>query len=279
MTSDAVTSDRERLSGYVATWRSAVDDVLTLLRSLDDADWSRPTDLPGWDVKGVASHLAHIESDLAGVKQKRVEVPQGDHLTAPTSVFTEMGLVARAEMTPAEIVDELDECTRARYEALLADPPTDGQADPPRTPGKIGWSWETLLHNRVVDVWMHEQDIRRAVGRPGGFNGPAAAHTVAAFTRSLPYTVGKKVAPPAGTTVVLDVTGISPVHLAVEVDDTGRASVLSGDPASTTVSLRMDVETFVVLAGGRRAPEAVVVEIAGDEELARRILAAMAVTP
>ena len=279
MTSDAVTSDQERLSGYVASWRSAVDDVVTLLRSLDDAEWSRPTDLPGWDVKGVACHLAHIESDLAGVKQRRVEVPQADHLTAPTSVFTEMGLVARAEMSPAEVVDELEECARTRHEALLADPPSDGKADPPRTPGRIGWNWETLLNNRVVDVWMHEQDIRRAVGRPGGLNTPGAAHTVGAFTQSFPYIVGKKAAAPAGTTVVLDVTGVSPVHLAVEVDDTGRASVVTTDPTAPTVSLRMGVETFVVLAGGRRPVDAVQVEVTGDDELGRRILEAMAVTP
>jgi uncharacterized protein (TIGR03083 family) len=230
-------------------------------------------------VKGVACHLAHLESDLAGVKQKRVEVPQGEHLTAPTSVFTEMGLVARADLTPAEVVDELEECARARHEALLADPPTDGKADPPRTPGRIGWNWETLLSNRVVDVWMHEQDVRRAVGRPGGFDTPGAAHTVAMFTRSFPYAVGKKVAPPAGTTVVLDVTGVSPVHVAVEVDESGRASVLTADPGSPTVSLRMDVESFVVLAGGRRPVDSVDVQVSGDEELGRRVLAALAVTP
>ncbi len=278
MTSD-VTSDQDRLSGYVATWRSAVDDVLVLLRSLDEADWSKPTDLPGWDVRGVAAHLAHVESDLAGVKQRRVERPTGDHLTAPTSVFTEMGLLARADKSPTEIVDELEECARARHEALLADPPTDGRADPPRTPGKIGWDWETLLAGRVVDVWMHEQDIRRAVGRPGGFDSPGAAHTVATFTRSLPYVVGKLVAPPAGTTVLLDVTGVSPVHLALEVDESGRARVTATGPATPTVSLRMDVETFVVLAGGRRTADVVPVEVRGDEELGRRILAAMVVTP
>ena len=70
--------------------------------------------------------------------------------------------------------------------AAARDPPADGKADLPRTPGKIGWNWETLLSNRVVDVWMHEQDIRRAVGRPGGMNTAAAAHTVATFTRSFP---------------------------------------------------------------------------------------------
>lgn len=277
MTSDA-TSDQERLSGYVAAWRSTVDDVLVLLRSLGDTDWSTPTDLPGWDVRGVAAHLAHIESDLAGVKQKRVERPTGDHLTSPTSVFTELGLAARADKTTTEIVDELEECARTRHEALLADPPTDGKGTPPRTPGKIDWDWETLLGSRVVDVWMHEQDIRRAVGRPGGFDTPGAAHTVATLTGLFPYVVGKQVAPPPGTTVVLDVTGVSPVHLAVEVDESGRARVVAGDPGTPTVSLRMDVETFVVLAGGRRPVDIVPVETSGDEDLGRRILEAMAVT-
>jgi uncharacterized protein (TIGR03083 family) len=274
-----MTSDQERLSGYVASWRSAVDDVVDLLRSLDESDWSRPTDLPGWDVKGVACHLAHIESDLAGVKQKRVELPDLPHLTAPTSRFTELGLVAREDMSPAEVVDELEECARARHEQLLADPPTDGKADPPRTPGKIGWDWETLLNNRVIDVWMHEQDIRRAVARPGGMNTPAAAHTIAGFARAFPYVVGKVVAPPAGTTVVLDVRGVSPVHLAVAVDESGRATPTTTDHDRPTVTLGMDLETFVLLGGGRRPASQLPVEVSGDEELGRRILAAMAVTP
>ena len=70
--------------------------------------------------------------------------------------------------------------------AAARDPLADGKADLPRTLRKIGWNWETLLSNRAVDVWMHEQDIRRAVGRPGGMNTAAAAHTVATFTQ-LPY--------------------------------------------------------------------------------------------
>ena len=265
--------------GYVDSWRGAVDDVVALLRSLDDADWSRPTDLPGWDVKGVACHLAHIESDLCGIKQKRVEVPELEHLTAPTSVFTEMGLIARQERSGAEVVDELEQCAQTRYERLLADPPTDGKADPPRTPGRIGWNWETLLNNRVVDVWMHEQDVRRAVARPGGMTSAAAAHTIESFARGFPYVVGKRVAPAPGTTVVLDVTGVSPVHLAVEVDESGRAVPVSPDPEKPTVTLRMDVESFIVRAGGRRPASDLPVDVEGDEELGRRILDSMAVTP
>ena len=274
-----MTSDQERLSGYVSAWKAVVDDVVTLLRSLDDTDWVRPTDLPGWDVKGVAAHLAHLESELAGVKQKRVELPERAHYSAPSARYTELGLVARQEMTGPQITAELAEAAQARHLQLLADPPTDGKGNPPRTPGKIGWDWETLLSNRVLDVWMHEQDIRRAVGRPGGMTGPGAEHTVATFTRSFPYAVGKRVAPPSGTTVVLDVTGVSPVHLAVEINESGRAVPTTSETGEPSVALRMGVETFVMLAGGRRPAPDLDVEVRGDEELGRRVLEAMAVTP
>jgi uncharacterized protein (TIGR03083 family) len=274
-----MTSDRERLMGYVEVWRSAVDDVVTLLRSLDDDDWARPTDLPGWDVKAVASHLAHLESELSGVKQQRVELPERDHYNDTSSRYTELGIVAREGRSGPEIVDEIEECAARRHERLLADPPTDGKADPPRTPGKVRWDWETLLNNRVVDVWMHEQDIRRATGRPGGMNTPAATHTLQSFARAIPFAVGKRVAPPAGTTVVLEVRGVHPVHLAVEVNDAGRAVPVRQTPEKPDAAMRLDVETFAVLAGGRRPVDQVPVEVEGDVDLARRVLEALAVTP
>jgi hypothetical protein len=57
---------------------------------------------------------------------------------------------------------------------------------------------------------------------------------------SFGYTVGKRVAPPAGTSVVLDVTGLHPVHVAVVVNADGRAVPIDedGDP---TVALTMDL--------------------------------------
>jgi uncharacterized protein (TIGR03083 family) len=274
-----VTSDQERLGQYVDIWADAVDQVLELLRSLAPEDWDRPTDLPGWDVRAVAAHLAHLESDLAGMAQTAVDVPELDHVRSPMSRYTEQGRIARADWSPDRIVEELAKAAEIRLAVLRENPPTDATADPDRTPGGIGWDWETLLRNRPLDVWMHEQDIRRAVGRPGGLTTPAAAHTTQVFTMSLPYAVGKKVAPPAGTTVVVDVRGVHPVHLAVEMGEDGRARPTSGDPQQPTVSLGMDLETFVVLAGGRRPPSQVEVAVSGDSELGARVLEAMAVTP
>jgi uncharacterized protein (TIGR03083 family) len=271
--------DAARLGGYVDAWETAIRDVLTLLRSLSPDDWSQPTDLPGWDVRAVAAHLAHLESELAGNEQQPVEVPELEHVVSPMGHYTEMGPLARASWSTEQIIDELETSAATRAAALQADPPSDGTAAPPRTPGGIGWNWETLLSNRVLDVWMHEQDIRRAVGRPGGFDSPAAAHTVAVFGRGLGYVVGKRVAPPVGTTVVLDVTGPHPVHAAVMVGDDGRAIPLPSDPVTATVTLRLDLESYLVLSGGRRRPSDVPVAVEGDQQLGARVLASMALTP
>lgn len=278
MTASA-TSDADRLAQYVAAWKAAVDETVALLRSLDEADWAHPTDLAGWDVKAVAAHLAHLESELAGNEQQPVQVAEAPHIVSPMGFYTEMGPLARRDWPVDRIVDELEASAASRFEELRAVPPTDGTAAPPRTPGGIGWDWNTLLSNRVLDVWMHQQDIRRAVGRPGGMDTAGAEHTVSVFARGFGYTVGKRVAPPAGTTVALEVTGLRPVHLALEVGADGRARPVVPPPDAPTVRLAMDLETYVVLAGGRRDQADAEVTITGDEELGRRVLGLMAVTP
>jgi len=63
------------------------------------------------------------------------------------------------------------------------------------------------------------------------------------------------------------------------IDENGRAVPMSGDPEQPTTHLRMDRETFTLLAGGRRPASVLDVEVTGDEDLGRRVLDAMAVTP
>ena len=65
-----------------------------------------------------------------------------------------------------------------------------GQARPGSSAASPG-SWETLLRNRPLDVWMHEQDVRRAVGRPGGLDAPAAEHVADYLAESLGVRAGQ----------------------------------------------------------------------------------------
>lgn len=267
----------EELRGYVDVWWEAVNDFAALLEEVPAEQWSTPTDLPGWDVHAVAAHTAHLEAILAGGRHDdQVDIGEPAHVRGMMGQFTEQGVVARREHTPDDLINEIRSSVIARHTVLLDEPPTDPDAPAPGLFGAIGWTQRQLLRNRPLDVHMHEQDIRRAVGRPGNVDSAAAVHTAAYLLESLGVVVGKRAKAPAGTSVLLDVEGHEPV--AVRVDGSGRAEPVA-PPADPTVAIRTDRECFLLLAGGRRTPDQGRVEVTGDADLAARVLGAMAVTP
>ncbi len=270
-------SDQERLAGHVEVWWEAINDFTGLLEQVPVEQWATPTDLPGWDVRAVAAHIAHLEGILAGAPEETVDVGEPAHVSGLMGFYTEQGVVARAQRTPDELINEIREAATKRHTALLTDPPTDGSAKPDQIFGGIGWDWNTLLRNRPLDVWMHEQDVRRAVGRPGGMDSPAARHTADYLAESVGFVLAKRVGAPAGTTVVVEVEGSDPI--AHTVNDNGRGERLVDIPADPTIGLSTDRETFILLAGGRRTPEPGSVVVTGDTDLGQQLLDTLAVTP
>lgn len=276
-------SQEQRRRELVEVWQQACADVLSLLESLEERDWARPTALPGWDVKAVASHLAHLESELAGMPQGQVppvDPAEAPHVRGMMGQYTEAGTTARRDWPPARIVEELREAVRRRTESMAQEPP-DLEATAPSFAALAGWSWETLLRNRPLDVWMHEQDIREAVSRPGGLDGPVAAHVGWVFARSLPMVVGKRAGALAGQSVELRLDGApasAPQSLAVAVGEDGRARPAE-QATEASASVRLGFGDWLRLCGGRCEPGHVDVEVTGDEELAQRVLDGLAVTP
>jgi uncharacterized protein (TIGR03083 family) len=262
------------LATYVAAWKSGAADVEELLRSLDEEDWSRETDCPGWTVRDVAAHLAALEAELAGAPG-----PHLDQVSAATAnvsgAYTQAGIEERRDRSNEEIVEEFADAVLRRAAELDGDPPTDPKGVPPRNPGGAGWDWQTLLRNRVVDLWVHEQDVRRAVDRPGDLDTPAAEIVTETFLAAMPYVIGKRAGAEPGTTVVVVVDGR---QLAYEVGDDGRCRRADSKPESPTARLEMGAETLAVLGAGRRDPLTVEVGITGDRDLAERVLRGMAVT-
>ena len=260
------------LEPFVQAWRGTADDLLDLMPTLSDDDWMLPTDLPGWTVHDVAAHLAHLEAVLAGHDDEmEMRGPDGQ----VSADYTQLGVEARADSSPADLIEEFRSAVDARtkrFDAELPDP-----AEPASiTPGGVDWTWEVLLRNRAIDIWAHEQDIRRAVGRPGSLGSGGAQVTTHSFAAGMPFVLGKRVAPPAGTSVVWRLTGEVPMEIGAVVGDDGRASSdVADDP---TTSLTLTSEAFTVLAAGRRTPDQVDVEIDGDEELGRTVLQAMVLT-
>ena len=266
------------LAAYVDAWRHTARNVLELGRRVSAEEVSRPTDLPGWTVHDVFSHLAALEAALAGEPD-----PPGDPLPSPDlravpPAYTARGVEARRGLPTSEVVEEFARHVETRSVQLATDPPEDPGGTPPDTPGGLDWDWRTLLRNRAIDVWTHEQDIRRALGRPGNLDGPGARVTVGAFASALPYVLGKRVKPAPGTTVVWDIVGPVAFTAAIRVGDDGRAVALPGAPDRVDAILRTDTETFAMLGAGRRRPAELSVEIAGDTDLAARILSTMTLT-
>ena len=268
-------TDQERLQGYVDVWWQAVDDFARLLEEVPADKWQAPTDLPGWNVHDIAAHTAHLEAVSAGADHDNVDIGQPEHVNGIMGQFTEQGVVARKDREPDELIRELRESTTKRHTWLLENLPEDPTATADGFAAFVGWSWERLLRNRPLDIWMHDQDIRRAIDLPGDLDTPAAKHTADYLIESLGFVVGKKVGAAPGTTVLLDVDGSAPY--AVSVGDDGRANPMQAVPDQPTVALSMGREAFIVLAGGRRDTDDVTIE--GDEELGRKILGALATTP
>lgn len=258
------------LQDSVDAWYESATRVVALLRTLPPDAWAKPTDCPRWTVHGVTAHLAAIEVELVDGKGT---TPR-EAIDSVTDDFTQVGVEARAELPPGELISELESAVERRRKQL-ADLDVDPDAIPERTPGGIAWSWRRLLSNRVIDMWTHEQDIREAVDVPGGTDGNAAAHTVAVFRTSLPYVLGKRVSPPTGTAVRWVVSGHGGFDTVVRVDDDGRAR--EADDAEPAAVIELTQRAFTRLSAGRRTWHDLDVATDGDEALAQNVLDQMSV--
>jgi len=257
-----------------AEWRALSD----LCATLDEAAWALPTDLPGWSVKDNISHIVGTERQLRGEAPPAVDVSHLGHLRNPLGEVNELWIEARRDRPGAEVLAELDAVTHERIAEL--------RALPPERFDEVGWTpagqapYREFMKIRVFDSWMHEQDIRRAIGRPGHTSGPVAEHALDRCQLAMGFAVGKQAAAPDGASVVFSLTGGAPRRFGVVVE--GRARVVTPDdlsndlPSDPTVRLTMDAETFWCLGGGRWDPDTAMADgrvgIDGDPALGERVV-------
>jgi uncharacterized protein (TIGR03083 family) len=263
----------------VDVWRVACADLAAMARGVDELSWDFPTDLPGWSVHDVMAHCAALESELAGDEPRPVDVDEGaPHIRNPRGVYTERGVVARRGLTKHEVIAEFESAVERRAAILAAEPLDDPRGRPAITPGDIDWDWATLLRNRVIDIWVHDQDIRRAVGKPGDQDTPAAAFVQRVFGQALGFILVKRADAPVGATLLVDVTGPVAAMYAVAVNEDRRGVPVDAADLDPTARLTMTTETFTMLASGRRDPDQLPVRVDGDADLADRVLHGMVVT-
>lgn len=252
------------------------EQIDALLGSLAPADWQRPTALPGWQVRDVAAHVLGTEAMMDGRPLPDPPDVLGAHVRNEIAAVNERWVRSLRDHAPAHLLAELREVLACRRTALgrLGTAELDADSWTPVGPA----TYRRFLQIRIFDCWLHEQDIRDALGRPGHQDGPCAQAAVDEVERALGYLVGKRAGAPAGAAITFEIEPPAARTLHVQVDR--RAAVVAALDRPADVVVRLPGSLFVRLAGGRLAADAArdQVRLDGDRDLGLRILTNLAFT-
>jgi uncharacterized protein (TIGR03083 family) len=285
------TQGHQATEALAETWRSLAD----LGRELSAAQWRTPTECPGWSVQCQLSHLIGLERSIQGEPAPEWDEPLGDHVRTPLAEGNEPWIAARRSWPGEDVLAEFVAVTDLRLATLGQLTEEEWGHVGPTIIGEVAYA--DFMRTRVFDSWVHEQDVRQALGRPGGSGGLASAVAVDQVQRAMGFVVGKKAEAPEESVVRFSVNG--PAHdaraFALAIHD-GRAGP-AAEGADPTVTLAMSSVDFVRLGCGRvhhwevgpvppfgsaghsgsvgHAGAAAQVEVEGDAALGKRVLESM----
>lgn len=288
----------------VAAYRQTLTSFADVADGLRDEEWERPTACPGWSARDVLAHVVHLEDYLSGSdhpvsgwadESEPVAVGSPAHVRNSFGAWNEEGIRARDGREPADLVAELRGLVEVRS-AIMYDADLELDTLVRTVRGREG-TFGDVTRARIMDVWVHEQDLREIVDRPGSLDSPGASQFLEMVMDSLCSTVLNHVRPEPGTVVILESTGPvmarGGVRIGLDADGepvahelfTGHTTAHDDEPSvddesedrATTISL--STYHLARRAAGRVATEDTAYHVVGDEDLARRVLDAIAVTP
>jgi hypothetical protein len=167
----------------------------------------------------------------------------------------------------AERLAALEAMTQAEFDA------------PSWTPVGNDETYGRFMRIRHFDCYMHEQDIRLALGLPGRDDADDVSSCLEEVATGLGYIVGRRAGMPDGSRVRIELTGAVEQTYLVQVE--GRAAVVDALDGPVTVGIELPAALFLRLTGGRAdgpsGPPGQVY-LSGDEVLARRLADNLAFT-
>ncbi|TWF78915.1 uncharacterized protein (TIGR03083 family) [Pseudonocardia hierapolitana] len=145
---------------------------LEQLRSLDAAEWTRPTDCPAWDdVRAMAGHCLGMAQFAASLKvMARQNVTATRHGGVFIDALTGLQVQENAGLSTEELLARYAEVApravrgRRRRCAVMGAAPMPGTQAIGGVPERwtFGYLFATIL---TRDTWMHRVDTARATGR------------------------------------------------------------------------------------------------------------------
>ena len=256
------------------TWSS----IERTMAQRDEDAYDLPTPCPGWSVRDVMSHLIGFEMMLRGGPVPEHHGPYPEHVKNPIGEFNE-AFVEAYRLTPGSELLDLFRATTAHSLAALG-ALSDEEWE------KVGWSpegerpYHRFQETRVLDSWIHLQDIRDALLEPADDHGPGEEIVVNRFESALPYVLAKKAKAKDGTLVRVTLTGRLARSVLLSVEG-GRASAIPSSAAVPDLELTTAVALFWRRAAGRISAQsflrASATDVRGDEELAAALAEGLAI--
>ncbi|MFF2850128.1 maleylpyruvate isomerase family mycothiol-dependent enzyme [Streptomyces sp. NPDC058001] len=268
------------LQNYADAWTHSVDAISELVQPLVEGEWNRATPCPAWSVRDIVSHVIGLDCEMLGDPRPIHTLPRDlYHVTNEHERYMEMQVDVRRHHTAPEMTSELEYTIIRRSRQLR----NESRQPDTKVRGPLGTevTLEDAMRRRAFDVWVHEQDLRVALGRPGNLDSPGAHVTKDVLIEALPKVVAHKAGAPSNSAVVFDVHGPIEFLRTVRVNADGRGSVDGAPSLGPLVTLSLDWETHFRLACGRTTPEAVAdrIKTEGDPELTAAILREFTITP
>lgn len=273
-------------AGLLDAFEQCIQAIIDLGWACREEDFAKPSECEGWTVKDHISHAVGAEKALASTR--RVSLPLGARqpIVGDIARFIEVDVESRRQWPGRDIVSELadfhlDRMAETREVELEIDD----------APGGLFGAYATfgdLLRRFIIDVWIHEQDIRFALDRPGDLDSAGAAVFTAAIFDAVPDVVVRVAGDEPGCAVVFDVTGPvlgrSGARVVIDPDGKPFAEPLfrgldrpEGELPDNVTTIQLTTEALTRRAAGRRPTDVVRYTASGDEDLARRVLDALAI--
>ncbi|MDT0267028.1 maleylpyruvate isomerase family mycothiol-dependent enzyme [Streptomyces sp. DSM 44915] len=265
------------LQPSVDAWTQSIESISELVSSLVDGEWNRPTERVGWSVRDLVSHVIGGECEALGDPRPIHSLPRDlYHVVDETSRYHEVQVDVRRHHTGPEMTSELEYTIIRRSRHLRNERRTASDTVSHPLYGKLPLG--EYLQLRVADVWVHEQDLRRALRQPTTPDTPGALVARDVLLRRLPQVVAEQAKAPAKSAVVFDVSGPVEFLRTVRVDEQGNGSVDSSPSLGPLVTFTLEWEIFTRVVTGRLRGRRIAdqVRIEGEQDLAERILAGLA---
>ncbi|MET9786594.1 maleylpyruvate isomerase family mycothiol-dependent enzyme [Streptomyces canus] len=268
------------LQPYADAWTHSIEAISELVTPLVEGEWNRRTPCPGWSVRDVVSHVIGLDCEMLGDPRPIHTLPRDlFHVTNDHQRYMEMQVDVRRHHTAPEMTSELEYVVIRRNRQLRNDSRDPGT----KVRGPLGTELTLAdsMRQHAFNVWVHEQDLRTALGRPGNLDSPGGHIARDVLLEALPDIVAVKADAPRSSAIVFDIHGPIEFLRTIRVDIQGRGTLETAPALGPAATLTLDWETYVRLACGRVTLESAAdrVKAEGDPELTSAILGNFTVTP